>query len=216
MTTILRGYAESKYKSIYDQERDNANVRIEKHWNGVGRKQNLARKLRVEKNDLDCMQKRKYDEAQSYVRYGYKTDRGKKALDEVKTIHSRIQDKTNQIKEAESAPTPVIQPLPNSEEKAMKVLFFMFVPDEFIFLSRVTFPAQTLLLPRPCLCDLCDCGGHDGLSKVDIYKLLKVSKPIFSWKDHYDCYQRCGYHTLSEYRVGKHSDVMVSMQTEVI
>jgi len=52
---MVRRYAESKYKSIYDQERDNANVRIEKHWNEVGRKQNLARKLRVEKNDLDCM-----------------------------------------------------------------------------------------------------------------------------------------------------------------
>ncbi|GLC47557.1 hypothetical protein PLESTB_000000900 [Pleodorina starrii] len=54
------------------------------------------------------------------------------------------------IMQSEAAPPPVIQPLPASRKLALRWLFFLHMPPLLRHLSRVSFLAQQMLLPRPC------------------------------------------------------------------
>jgi hypothetical protein len=87
-------------------------------------------------------------------------------------------------------PTPVIQPLPDQDDKALKVLFFICMPQEFNILSKLSFMAQEMLIPKPMVCN---CGGIDGTEKVNLEDNLKVSEDFVSWHKHYNYYQYENY-----------------------
>jgi hypothetical protein len=119
-----------------------------------------------------------------------------------------MQRKKNEIEEAEQAPPAVIQPLPENRDKAMKVIFFLYMPDEFVYLSRLSYTAQQLLVPKPWKYPY---GGSDGVTSTDVYNLIKVSSAIYSWKSHYNGNRACQYHHPSGIIPGKNLDVSLSM-----
>ena len=107
--------------------------------------------------------------------------------------------KKKEIEKAEEAPPPVVQPLPNNEDKAFKVLFFLYMSKEFQHLSRLSFTAQQLLVPRPWTAR---CGGPDGIDKVNVFDTVAVKEEQVEWNAHYNGYQECIYHSPSESRQG--------------
>ena len=71
---------------------------------------------------------------------------------------------------------PILQALPEDEEAALQVLFFLHMPAEFLSLSHLSFQAQQMLLPR-------DWDSHDAVTAV-------VMRPSMdSWSAYYNSHQ---------------------------
>ncbi|GLC47559.1 hypothetical protein PLESTB_000001100 [Pleodorina starrii] len=75
---------------------------------------------------------------------------------EAAIAHNKQQQRRTKanLKEAEAAPAPVIQPLPACRNLALRWLFFLHMPPLLRHLSRASFLAQQMLLPRPCSTDV--------------------------------------------------------------
>jgi hypothetical protein len=97
------------------------------------------------------------------------------------------------LKEAERAPPPVIQPLPQQQDKAQQWLFFLHMPPLFRHLSRTSFLAQQMLLPRQ-------------LSDTS-HSAMLVQGLSTSLVGHYNSHQKCCYHTPSKHRSGEDGKV---------
>jgi hypothetical protein len=213
-------YALKYLYSIWEIEQQDAKHRADKHWAEVLRKQKLARQLRL---DLDSLEE-KLEKASADVAsvrqkkrrrlsYSYDMDKEVEIAEENESrLTSKISALKRKITQAEKAPTPVIQPLPKNKMKAMKVIFFLYMPTEFKYLSRITLTAQQLLVPRPWLNT---CGGLDGVDKVNVFEEIAVFHKIIAWKNHYDDNQNCTYHRPNESRTGQSHCVDLSMQSKV-
>ncbi len=55
-----------------------------------------------------------------------------------------------EVEAARKVPLFVVQPLPRDRGTALTWLFFTHMPPRFRHLSRASFLAQQMLLPRPC------------------------------------------------------------------
>ncbi len=194
-------YARRNFHSIWLEEKNDADQRVEKHWNEVVRKQNLARQLRSELRSLED------DLEMEWCKTNYDRSESK-----INRLEQKIRSKKNEIEIAEKAPSPILQPLPCDKDRALKIIFFLFIPKKFKHLCRLTFIAQQLLVPRPWVCD---CGGADGVEKVNILDTISVVKKCHDWISHYDNSQRSVYHTPSKTRKGAILDVKLSMHFAV-
>ena len=128
------------------------------------------------------------------------------------SAYNSVNAKNGEITEAEKAPPPVIQPLPSSDDKALKILFFLYMSDEFKTLSRLSLVAQQLLVPRPWVAL---CGGQDGNQNVNVFDQIKVKQKYNSWCGHYNDSQTCIYHTPREKREGSYQWLDISMHSNV-
>ena len=72
---------------------------------------------------------------------------------EVDNLQARLQRKQADLKRAETPPPAVFQPLPESDDSAKAVIFFLYTPDLLRSLSRMTILAEQLLLPWPWRCE---------------------------------------------------------------
>jgi hypothetical protein len=152
------------------------------------------------------------NELQSLQRDLERVNRCHSARFERNSAHNSVNAKEREITEAEKAPPPVIQPLPSSDDKALKILFFLYMSDEFKTLSRLSLVAQQLLVPRPWVAL---CGGQDGNQNVNVFDQIKVKQKYNSWCGHYNDSQTCIYHTPREKREGSYQWLDISMHSNV-
>lgn len=123
-----------------------------------------------------------------------------------------VKKKKNRIANAEKAPPPVIQPLPSNDDKALKVLFFLYMSEEFKILSELSLVAQQLLVPRPWRSQ---CGGQNGVQGVNVFDAIMVKEKEIKWSQHYNTYQKCSYHIPSDVRKGDSQWLDISMHVKV-
>ncbi|KXZ56027.1 hypothetical protein GPECTOR_2g1579 [Gonium pectorale] len=156
--------------AILAAEQSDAEARVAGHWREVRRKQRLAAELREELRGLKAegadlaaslrLRESELSSAQyTYSHYGYTLDRMdavSRAQAKVNTARSRVSANsaeqsrvTAELTQAERAPQAVIQPLPEGPDLARQWLFFLHMPSAFRRLSRASFLAQQMLLPRP-------------------------------------------------------------------
>lgn len=102
-----------------------------------------------------------------------------------------IRKNKQQLEAAEKA-QPVMQPLPQDETLALQVLFFLHMPAEFRALSRLSFQAQQMLLPR----------------KWESQLMTAVKQPDYkSWSSYYNNQQVSIYHKSANIQRGKDGTV---------
>ncbi|KAG2441635.1 hypothetical protein HXX76_003254 [Chlamydomonas incerta] len=112
---------DSRLQQILDSERADAETRVSAHWAVVQQ------------------QKRELDEARQQLAAWHAQQGLKEKQSEYATRISAL----------EKPPAPVLQPLPTADGAARRWLFFLHMPPAFRCLSRLSFLAQQLLLPRP-------------------------------------------------------------------
>jgi hypothetical protein len=199
-------YAKLYLSETLLQEKEDAKLRVTKHWQEVDRKQRLVRRLRNELTGLAI----NYEEAEA--KRMSMSSPTQSVRDARRAAKSAVKKKEREIVNAERAPLPVIQPLPRSDHNALKVLFFLYMSEEFKILSQLSLVAQQLLVPRPWEAQ---CGGQDGIQKVDVFVQIQVEQKEISWTQHYNTYQKCCYHTPLEIRQGCSQWLDISMHVEV-
>lgn len=115
------------------------------------------------------------------------------------------------------APPPVEQPLPQDKNDALPIIFFLYMPPGFQLLSRFSFTAQWLLIPKQPWDSVW--GGSEGSSKSNLSSLITRNPTAFcqlSWKDYYNRHQRSQYHSPSRSRIGSEFDVKLHSLIDTI
>ena len=196
---------------VLQKEKSDAAERVAKHWAEVKRKQALARRLRRElillEVELGIATGKCFVTESLFGRYHHGS--AHRSRDD---LSNRICSKKDEITKAEGAPSAVVQPLPCRDDEACKVLFFLYMNEEFQHLSRLSFLAQQLLVPKPWVSP---CGGADGVDKVDVYESIAVKTEMIPWNSHYNAHQTCCYHSTNENRRGTSQLVSISMHESV-
>ncbi|GIL51276.1 hypothetical protein Vafri_7116, partial [Volvox africanus] len=135
---------------IWSLEQRDAEARVAAHWAEVLRKQELARRLRDELDELESEGRRLAKELEEAKEtYAFNDDIVARKRNLVRSNQRGARQKRNELEVAEKAPAPVVQPLPLSSTLAHRWLFFLHMPPLLRHLSRFSFLAQQMLLPRP-------------------------------------------------------------------
>jgi hypothetical protein len=213
-TFLLGGEFSRIYlNDVLQREKSDAAERVAKHWTEVKGKQARARKLRQELRVLEIkLEKANATCDKMECIHGYNDRISISARDSRDNRSRRVNSKKNEITQAEEAPSAVVQPLPRSKNKAFKVLFFLYMNEEFQHLSRLSFLAQQLLVPTPWVSP---CGGADGVDQVDVHKSIAVRTEVIPWDSHYNAHQKCCYHSTRENRRGTAQLVSISMHDSI-
>ena len=145
---------------IWAKEKANAADRRRYQWAEIQRKQalyvTLAKELEPLKRDLVQKTSEAAMAAQSlgltYISLSaeYRNAQKKKndADAAMSAAQSAVTKKEQEMKEADKPPLAVFQPLPSKEPEALTALFALYMPTHFRTLSRMSFMAQQMLLPR--------------------------------------------------------------------
>lgn len=128
-----------------------ASRRVEAHWAEVQRKkceaEKLKSKLQQHRQELSAAESRHSSWESDYRwRSGYRYDTNPHGSS-VESARRAAASTESALKEMQKAPAALIQPLPQSKDKALQWLFFMHMPSLFRSLSRLTFLGQQMLLP---------------------------------------------------------------------
>ena len=132
-------------RSIWAQEQRDAENRRQVHWETVRMQQAEVRRLEPIRADLEREEKERERDAY-YCNRRYRHCIPEHAA--LQSVRERLRNVEYQLQEALRPPAPVLQPLPQSESQAMRVLFFLHMPDHFQLLSRMSLTAQQMLLPK--------------------------------------------------------------------
>ena len=180
-----------------DSEKNDANSRMDAHWTEVCRKQTEAKKLRSEITTLEG-QLRNAENERSYAQSRYESARVhdtyasryelKECQSVVSSLESKLSSRRGSLKSVLESPTPVCQPLPRDDNKALQWLFFLHMPPMLRVLSTLSFMGQQMLVPRPWKVK---CGGPDGVEMTDVLSTLLVSNGecLASYYNSYQSYQ---------------------------
>lgn len=200
--------ADSDLRALWASEQQDAERRKTAHWAEVQRKQALVAKLRAEIRDVESQlqsaqlllrsaeQIRDVTTQYEYSGHCLSTTSAYRAADRtvstrsstVSILESAKSQLDSQLDEALKPPPSVIQPLPHDEPAALQWLFFLHMPPLFRHLSRASFLAQQMLLPRP----LGDAASAIGVQPFATSLTL-----------HYNQHQQCRpYHTPPQQRSG--------------
>ncbi len=165
-----------RLQGVWRQEAADAAARKRAHWAEVLRKQRLAAQLRIELSQLQSEGRRLDDEYNRYNTWYMNAKGGSWEEQNYRQSRNRLssQRSANQseqsrvsaeLREAEKAPPPVLQPLPSGTNAALTWLFFLHMPPLLRRLSRAAFLAQQALLPHPCTAheDVCASLAVQGL-----------------------------------------------------
>jgi hypothetical protein len=215
--TFQMGHLYSKLylSAMLAKEKEDAEHRVNEHWLEVLSKKVLASILRNELPDLvrDLLEaSNAYEEAQNlrpYREFRHAVSSARRSMNSAQLL---VDEKNREIVEAEKAPPPVIQPLPANDDKALKILFFLYISEEFEILSRLSLVAQQLLVPKPWKAQ---CGGQDGIQEIDVFGPIKVAEKDLSWCQHYNAYEKCDYHSPHENRESFPHWLDISMHIDV-
>ncbi|KAG2494611.1 hypothetical protein HYH03_007376 [Edaphochlamys debaryana] len=181
---MARKFAASDFRLqlLWQQEQADAETRRDKHWVEVQRKQVLARQLRSELRllqssgaSLQSTLDRVRSSYNSGGRYASSYSDVQQAIRDVSDNQGRQDSKQREVREAEQAPPAVLQPLPAAPGAARVWVFFLHMPPLFRSLSRASFLAQQMLLPRPL--------------SPDLSKAVAVDNPTTSLASHYNSHR---------------------------
>ena len=100
----------------------------------------------------------------------------------VVALQAQISEKESDIEREESPPKPIWHPLPRSKHNAMKLIFFLFMPQEFRSMSRMIFMAQQRLVPAS---DKVDVHMSDKVRVEDVSDAVSVTPPTTLWQEYY-------------------------------
>ncbi|EFJ48301.1 hypothetical protein VOLCADRAFT_104794 [Volvox carteri f. nagariensis] len=166
-------------QGILTADQADAAERVTAHWKEVQRKQQLAAQLRITLAKQEMEQAQLNRELQQHKAKLAALEAELKAYhfwqgaeqhatrDKVVSVQSEVLGAESkllainaeicrtrcQLSEAEKAPPPVVQPLPSDANLARQWLFFLHMPPLLRHLSRASFLAQQMLLPRPISAD---------------------------------------------------------------
>jgi hypothetical protein len=214
-------YSEINLLSIYETTKKDSKTRENQHWEEVKRKKNLAKDLRTDRDRLETsFQESQLKERNAHSAYnnsksevsGPLYDKYQACKTSSHSLKLAIGRKNKEIKKTLESPDPVIQPLPKDRKKAMKVLFFLYMPPCYRILARLTFNSQQLLLPSPWISNV---GGEDGTSSFDIFELVKESTQLQNtWLTHYNNHQSLYNTTNTEQPEGRSCEVLLNMESD--
>ncbi len=135
-------------RALWEQEQQRAAAREQGWWRAVQAKQRRVRKLRSELRDLEGKAAAPDNSTDSNS-----SSDGEHGDPHIGAPRQRVQEemeaKKKEISKALKPPPLVIQPLPQDRGMALQWLFFLHMPAEFRHLSRMSYLAQQLMLPRP-------------------------------------------------------------------
>lgn len=161
-------------KAVWRREQEAAAQRREQHYEKVLRKKAEAKQIRekIEKMEEEIASLRAADDAGNKY-----WDISKKQGD----LHNRRQGLQSALK----APSAVLQSLPEDESLAMKMIVHIHMPKDLEILRRLSFSAQSMLLPRdPGSISLPDNSASFNMSKAaaaspqcDLYDYFKLQSP---------------------------------------
>jgi hypothetical protein len=107
---------------------------------------------------------------------------------EIEANKKKISSTEKEIEKEEQPPAALFQPLPEDENKAMSILFFVHMPPLFQVLSRMSFMAQQMLVP-----------SEDTIGE---------NKPKTIWMSYYQNHHKGKVHPVSTKVVlGSHGEV---------
>jgi hypothetical protein len=190
---------DAKLQDIWRDEKSGADVRKDRHWAEVARKQQQAHELtsslkhlRSELDDKLSDLSAARSTLNQYCYYppklrsitpAYAAAQGEESRcqREVSQVQHRISSVQGQLQDAEKAPPAVIQPLPQQPDKALQWLFFLHMPPVLKQLSRASFLAQQLLLPRLL-----------STTSMCAIQVPDLETPI---SQHYNNHQSCAYYS---------------------
>ena len=196
--------------ALWEEERIDADARQAGHWVKVTRKQQLASQLQ---HELDVLEAAKC-QLESNVRSAaeaYRQGHGWNSYESQQLESCRAALSSNQqqrvakqtaITQAEKAPPPVVQPLPRDPGLALQWIFFLHMPHMLRQLSRASFLAQQLLLPRgPC--------------PPSVAAGIAVTGYMTSIAQHYNDHQSSEDHTPLSPRTGQDGAVEMMSRQEI-
>ena len=172
---------------IWAKEKVNADDRRKYQWEEIQRKKalyaSLDEQLVILKRELAQRTAEVADAAKAlelmYDKYSieYREAQSKKSKAEnaERIALSAVKTKVQEMEEADKPPPAVFQPLPSTESEALTALFALYMPSDFRTLSRMSFMAQQMLLPRAPF--------------PDTTCITKVNKFNWTWVDHYNSMQ---------------------------
>jgi hypothetical protein len=136
--------ADGRLQLLLAHEQQAAAERVNAHWRVVQEKQADARNIRPQ------LARAKEDYSRWCDAYNAKPagkDHYERGMRDA--AYNKVKNLELELEAAETPPPPVIQPLPAVPAAAGQWLFFLHMPEQLRVLSRATFLAQQLLLPRP-------------------------------------------------------------------
>jgi hypothetical protein len=186
---------------LWQEEKSDADARVEKHWDEVKEKQKLAAALREKLTELEA----EYSELSARVDALYNDDSINQEYLSAKERASNKQEEVSKtqkkLKAVEQAPAPVIQPLPQEQATALQWIFFLYMPPVLRCFSRSNFLAQQLLLPLPDY-------------PAEVAESTKVEDFKTSISNHYTNHQSSTYHSPSSRRKGAEGRVLLQSYDE--
>ncbi|KAG2494612.1 hypothetical protein HYH03_007377 [Edaphochlamys debaryana] len=151
--------SDARLQLLWQQEQADAETRRDDHWAEVQNKQAEASRLRSVLRQLQAdgtALRTKHEELKLSFAAGDEgtTSSQVKAAKKAVSRNFRSQKTTrSELEVAEAAPPGVIQPLPAAQDAALVWVFFLHMPPVFRSLSRASFLAAQMLLPRPLSSD---------------------------------------------------------------
>lgn len=146
---FARSYTQQRLLSDWQAEEALTNKRHEDHWTQVKTQKQALRNLDAELARLNHQLKGAVSDMNdekrlsAYLTHGYFV--AKQRFTELENL---ISETKRDIVSMETPPRRVLQPLPRSTYEAFPVLFFIRMPPLLRVLSRLSFSAQQMLLPR--------------------------------------------------------------------
>jgi len=228
---LAEKYAKKHLMRYWQEEKSDANMRVDNHWKEVLRKKSLASGLRKDlillkdslKDDLITAELNVKKAREEYALKKNKFQRHhsqrsiitpfKEAYEDctmtLNNLKKRITDKEEEIRgeyskvlkpcdrviflflclhtAAEKAPPGVVQPIAQKQCIALRTLFFLRMPDEFKYLSRISVTCQRSLLPNDWI------DRHTG---KNIFSNFVVKEFRFDFRVHYNVH----HHTKTYHR----------------
>ena len=168
-------------KKIWQEEHKAANKREEDRWEEIKRKKNeverLKKKLNNQENQRDSLKSKR----ESYDYWSRKYD---ELTDSIKELDSAIRSTESCLSSEKIPPDPIFQPLPRDEESALRILFFLHMPEVLKILSRLAISAQQILCP---IDDFCRHSALDSSRVAEIDKKMRQdSFASTSWVRYYN------------------------------
>ena len=177
----------------WDVEQRHAAGRRDAHWAEVQKKRAQVETLRAQLKTAESAvadAKLNFDKAPHCALWPFASNperaanRVRLALEQkLQACRATESDLKQKLAAALTAPALVTQPLPSDHDRALAVLFFLYMPTVLRMLSQLSFEAQAALMPRPLRQDECKADG--------------VDKMTWDWKRKHADLQDCEFYKFS-------------------
>jgi len=181
----------SDIMQAWKEEQSAANTRKENRYQVVLRKKTKMEELKslssYLESQLDSQIDRMVDQKlQLLCIVGSKSNKKaySKTLKTIASLKRKIESTEQSRQETIKPPPALLQPLPANEGKAMPILFFIRMPRHFQVLSRLSFMAQQMLLPRNSTMYAYP-GDHNVCTFESIDLKTTQAKPKTRWVEYY-------------------------------